>query len=263
MSHIYRDRFDARWACLPLQVVAGAIFFTHGLQKFSDPVGYGQRILESHGIPWILIYLVIAAELGGSLLMLTGLLVRFAAFSQLCVMVVAIATVHWQNGITGSGGFEFPLSILAVCLSLLLLGGDPLSLDHNIGILGRKINAAQMRNEGEFINYSSPAMRVSAILIFIGSVCLPIVTRDVPIPDGRYSYLIFGITALVSIAASIGLLSSLKYGFILSMILARLYFCGGVLMLLFYRHTILGVIAIVISILVLLVLSDSKKSTSW
>src|ERR1043166_2424426 len=107
-------RIRGTWAALPLELVAGVIFFAHGRQKSRDPAGFAQHALG--GIPLFLSFLVIAAELGGGLLLLAGLFVRFGAFSQVCVMAVAVSQVHWGNGLSGPGGFEFPLALLAADL---------------------------------------------------------------------------------------------------------------------------------------------------
>ena len=125
-------RIRGTWAALPLELIAGVIFFAHGLQKIGDPRGFAQIALG--GIPMFLSYLVIAAEFGGGLLLLTGLFVRLGALGHLCVMVVAISQVHWDKGLNAPGGYEFPLALLAAELALLILGGDPLSIDDNINI---------------------------------------------------------------------------------------------------------------------------------
>lgn len=49
-------------------------------------------------LPSLLAVLAIAAEIGGSLLLFFGLLTRLAAFSLAITMLVAILTVHAQNG---------------------------------------------------------------------------------------------------------------------------------------------------------------------
>lgn len=49
-------------------------------------------------LPTLLAALAIAAEIGGSLLLLFGLLTRLAAFSLAITMLVAMVTVHAKNG---------------------------------------------------------------------------------------------------------------------------------------------------------------------
>ncbi len=49
-------------------------------------------------LPTLLAALAIGAEIGGSLLLLVGLLTRLAAFSLAVTMLVAMVTVHAKNG---------------------------------------------------------------------------------------------------------------------------------------------------------------------
>jgi uncharacterized membrane protein YphA (DoxX/SURF4 family) len=43
------------------------------------------------------------------LLLITGLLTRFVSVAMLIDMSVAIWKVHFKNGLTGDGGYEFPM----------------------------------------------------------------------------------------------------------------------------------------------------------
>lgn len=70
------------------------------------------------------------AELIGGALLLLGFLTRVGAFLIACVMLTAIVGVTWQAGFFAPGGFEYPLSLLAVCLALLISGGGVASVDH-------------------------------------------------------------------------------------------------------------------------------------
>jgi len=42
---------------------------------------------------------------------------------------VAILVVHLKNGFMKPGGFEHPLTLLAACIALVMLGPGSLSLD--------------------------------------------------------------------------------------------------------------------------------------
>ena len=58
------------------------------------------------------------AEFFGGLLLIAGLLVRPAALVLAITMLVAIATVHLQNGLfMANNGYEFGLALLAVSLA--------------------------------------------------------------------------------------------------------------------------------------------------
>src|SRR6185369_10357962 len=151
------------WAALPLELIAGVIFFAHGLEKLGDPAGYAANLLG--GIPVPLVYLVIAAEFGGGLFLLSGFLVRIGALGHICVMVVAISQVHWNIGLTGPRGFEFPLSLLATSIALLILGPDPLSIDDNLGVsIYRSRDAAYRR---ESTDVGNPLVKAAGLLLIL------------------------------------------------------------------------------------------------
>ena len=70
------------------------------------------------------------AEFFGGLLLIVGLLVRPAALMLAITMVVAIVTVHLQNGLfMTNNGYEFGLALLAVSLGLVFRGAGSLSAD--------------------------------------------------------------------------------------------------------------------------------------
>ena len=74
-------------------------------------------------------WLVIAAELGGGLALLTGALTRLAGLATAFTMVVAIATVHGANGFFLPAGFEFVLTLLLASLAVVLTGPGAYSID--------------------------------------------------------------------------------------------------------------------------------------
>src|SRR2546423_3087215 len=123
-------RIRGAWAALPLELVAGVILFAQGFQQISNPAGLavGDGISSIHHI------LILAAEFGGGSLLLAGLFVRLGAIGQFGVMAVAIVQDYWGNAMPESGSLEFSLALLATAIALLILGGDPLSIDDNIRI---------------------------------------------------------------------------------------------------------------------------------
>jgi len=71
-----------------------------------------------------------SAEFFGGLLLVFGLLVRPVALLLAVTMVVAIVTVHLQNGLfMANNGYEFGLALLAASVALLLRGAGSLSAD--------------------------------------------------------------------------------------------------------------------------------------
>jgi putative oxidoreductase len=71
------------------------------------------------------------AEFFGGLLLIAGLLVRPAAVVLAITMLVAIVTVHVQNGLfMSNNGYEFGLALLVISMGLALRGAGSLSIDN-------------------------------------------------------------------------------------------------------------------------------------
>jgi len=119
------------YAASVLRISSGALFLAHGLLKvmvFTIPgtVGY----FESLGLPAIVAYLTIIAELGGGLALILGVATRLTALALIPVLLGAL-WVHSGNGWTFSsqgGGWEFPAFWIAIQASIALLGGGAFAL---------------------------------------------------------------------------------------------------------------------------------------
>ncbi len=127
-------------ALLGMRAALGAVFIAHGAQKVFGGIGGFEKMLTGMGIPWYMAYVVAAAEFGGGILVLTGLLTRLGAFAIFCDMAVAIAKVHIKNGLRGPGGYEFPLACAAIAFALIFFGAGPISLDWAIWGGGGRAN---------------------------------------------------------------------------------------------------------------------------
>ena len=131
---------DSSLAGLALRIPAGIIFMAHGAQKlFGAFGGYGLdgtgQWMASIGLePGYLMALAAgSAEFFGGLALLVGLLTRPAALELAITMVVAIVSVHIQNGLfMSNNGYEFGLALLAVSVSLLFSGAGRASIDQLI-----------------------------------------------------------------------------------------------------------------------------------
>jgi hypothetical protein len=78
-------------------------------------------------------------EFIGGLALLIGLLTRLAAIGEMIIQAGAIYIVTWVQGFSSpSGGYEYNVSLLAMCLALVLLGGGTLSVDYLIARRGKK-----------------------------------------------------------------------------------------------------------------------------
>lgn len=133
---------DESWSSLVLRVFLGVVMLPHGAQKllgwfggygFSGTMGFFTNQLH---IPGVIAFLVIMAESVGAVMLIIGLVTRFAAFGIACVMVGAVWLVHrpfgffmnWFGQQTGEG-YEYHLLALAISVALMIAGGGKWSVD--------------------------------------------------------------------------------------------------------------------------------------
>ena len=110
---------------------SGIAFLAHGLLKvnvftIAGTVGY----FESLGLPGILAYLTIAAELAGGVALILGIATRPVALALIPVLLGA-TWVHAGNGWLFSsegGGWEFPLLWAIMQVAITLLGAGAFAL---------------------------------------------------------------------------------------------------------------------------------------
>ncbi|MEZ9141576.1 MULTISPECIES: DoxX family protein [unclassified Shewanella] len=128
------------WTALVLRIPVGLIFMAHGAQKlFAWFGGYGLegtgQWMESIGLaPGVLMaFLAGSAEFVGGLFIILGLLTRPTALVLAITMLVALFTVHFENGLfMVNNGYEFALSLVVISTALMLQGGGRLSIDNVI-----------------------------------------------------------------------------------------------------------------------------------
>jgi putative oxidoreductase len=119
---------------LVARLVIGAVFIAHGGQKLFGLWGGGGiegtgQMFEGTGLSpgEPLAVLAGAGEFFGGILLVLGLMTRLGAFSVGVSMVVAIIAIHLPGPFLD--GYEFPLTLLAGAVVLLLAGPGRLSLD--------------------------------------------------------------------------------------------------------------------------------------
>jgi putative oxidoreductase len=131
---------------LLIRATVGGIFVEHGTQKLfgwfggHGPDGTGQ-FFESIGLRPGRRHAVAAgaAEAGGGALLALGLATPAAAAALGSVMVTALRTVVWRDGVkVGTGGYE--LLLLANAVAVADLGPGRFSLD---AMLGQKRRGAR------------------------------------------------------------------------------------------------------------------------
>lgn len=128
---------NAGWGALALRIPVGIIFVAHGAQKlFGWFGGYGLegtgQWMDSIGLSpgYLMALLAGGTEFLGGLALIIGLLVRPASAALAFAMLIAIFSVHFQNGLfMSNNGYEFGLALLAASVSLLFSGAGRASVD--------------------------------------------------------------------------------------------------------------------------------------
>ncbi len=113
------------FALLVMRLVLGAIMIAHGYHKVFGGFHHHMEMVGSLGIPRWLAYLSAGTEFFGGIAIVLGLFTRYVSLAFLIEMAVAIWKVHFKNGLTGNGGFEFPLALAAIAFALMCFGGGP------------------------------------------------------------------------------------------------------------------------------------------
>ena len=116
-------------ALLAMRLVLATVMIAHGSQKVFGGMPKFASTVSHIGLPAWMAYVSAAAEFGGGILVLLGVLTRCAALAITIDLLVAIAKVHLKSGLRGPGGFEFPLSVMVIAFALIFFGAGPISLD--------------------------------------------------------------------------------------------------------------------------------------
>jgi putative oxidoreductase len=130
------------YGILFLRVVVGLLFFAHGAQKLfgwfgghgpQGTAGFFGRLgfRRQHALPMAL---TAGASEAAGILFAIGFLTPFAAVAMAAVMVVAVGTVHWRNGLWSTeGGYEYNLVLWAAASAVAASGSGRFSLDAAVG----------------------------------------------------------------------------------------------------------------------------------
>ena len=117
------DRTDL--ALLLIRLATGLVFLMHGIQKFFTYTlpGTTQAFTQMGvPIPGISAPLVAGVELIGGLLLIAGVLTRWAGAALAVTILVALLLVHLKAGFFNPNGVEFPLVLLAASAALAVAG---------------------------------------------------------------------------------------------------------------------------------------------
>jgi putative oxidoreductase len=121
----------SEYAAFALRVASGILFLAHGWLKVSvftiaGTVGY----FESLGLPGLLAYLTIFAEIAGGIALILGVATRLVSLALVPVLLGA-TWVHAGNGwlfTAEGGGWEFPFFWAVVQGAIATLGSGAFAL---------------------------------------------------------------------------------------------------------------------------------------
>ena len=125
------DGRTAPYAALTLRVALGAMFIAHALLKvFVFTLPGTVQFFESLGLPGVLAYMTIGAELVGGVMLILGIGTRWVA-ALLIPVLLGATWAHAANGwlfTSANGGWEYPAFLTVAALAQALLGDGAFSL---------------------------------------------------------------------------------------------------------------------------------------
>ena len=117
-----------------LRSAIGVIFIVHGMAKFNP--GFA-NFLSNIGLPPEMQIPIALAELVPGILLIIGILSRLSTILLSIIMLGAIFHVKGAQSLTGDGGVEIDLILLASILVIMIAGPGRISLSQIIKKLPR------------------------------------------------------------------------------------------------------------------------------
>jgi putative oxidoreductase len=125
------DARTAPYAALTLRIALGAMFIAHALLKvFVFTLPGTVQFFESLGLPGVLAYATVAAELVGGAMLVLGIGARWVA-ALLIPVLLGAAWAHAPNGwlfTAPKGGWEYPAFLSVAAFVQVLLGNGAYAL---------------------------------------------------------------------------------------------------------------------------------------
>jgi len=110
-----------------IRAAIAVIFIVNGSGKFAP--GF-TGFLTNIGLPVEMQIPIALAEVISGILLLVGVLTRISASLLSIIALGAIFYVKNASNLTGQGGYQIDLILLAACLSIIAIGPGRISLSH-------------------------------------------------------------------------------------------------------------------------------------
>ena len=111
-----------------IRAAIGVIFIVHGTGKFGE--GFVGFLTGPLGFPPEMQIPLALAETIPGILLIIGVLTRISASLLSIIMIGAIFYVKEASNLTGQGGYELDLILLAACLTIIVAGPGRISISH-------------------------------------------------------------------------------------------------------------------------------------
>jgi len=139
------DVRTAPYAAFVLRIALGAMFVAHGLLKiFVFTLPGTVQFFGSLGLPAVIAYATVAAEVGGGVLLLLGVGTRWIALALIPILLGA-TWAHAGNGWMFSapkGGWEYPVFLTFAAIAQALLGDGAFALGSRFRNAAPRLQAA-------------------------------------------------------------------------------------------------------------------------
>jgi len=119
-----------------IRAALAVIFIVNGSGKFNP--GFADWLV-SNGIPAEMQIPIALAELVAGVLLLVGVLTRISASLLSIIALGAIFYIKKASNLTGEGGYQIDLILLAACLAIIAIGPGRISVSHLIKKIPRPL----------------------------------------------------------------------------------------------------------------------------
>lgn len=133
--YLTKKRVFEDLALLLLRLFMGGTFLVYAIKKVQGFDNYVVLFSDKLDLPFPMInlYLVMAVEGIGGILLILGVLTRFISIPLIFTMVVAFFLVNINNGFAASNfGVEVPLAYISILIVLFAFGSGKISVDDKL-----------------------------------------------------------------------------------------------------------------------------------